>query len=414
MLAQAIEKRPYAITGGEPLFESPLHVGMPNIGSKKEILRKIEGVLDRRMLSNGGPMLQEFEQKVADIANVRHCIAMANGTIALEIAIRALGMKGEVIMPSMTFVATAHALQWQRITPVFCDIDENLHHIDSSKIEALITPRTTGILAVNLWGRPCYVERLEAIAKAHNLKLLFDSAHAFGASYKGRMVGQFGDAEVFSFHATKFLNTFEGGAVLTNDDELAEKIRLMKNFGFNGRDSVGYIGINGKMNEVQAAMGLVSLDSMECFIDHNRRNYLAYREGMMSVPGLSLLEYQLEEKNNYQYIIVEVDEAVFGLTRDELVAVLSAENVDVRRYFYPGCHRMEPYQSYFPNAFYLLPVTEKILGRVIAFPTGGVVTREAINLIISLLHSIQNDSHYLKQQLSVQEVVSEHREQCMA
>ena len=396
MLIQPRSLVRYAIEGGRPLFSHPLHVGTPNIGLKEDILARIEDILDRRMLSNGGPLVKEFERRVAEIANVKHCIAMANGTIALEIAIRALGMTGEVIMPSMTFVATAHALQWQEITPVFCDIDENLHHIDSSRIEALITPRTTGILAVNLWGRPCYVEKLEKIAEKHGLKLLFDSAHAFGVSYKGNMVGQFGNAEVFSFHATKFINTFEGGAVVTNDDELAARIRLMKNFGFDGRDSVAYLGINGKMNEVQAAMGLVSLDNMQAFVAHNRENYLAYREGISAIPGLDLLEYQLEERNNYQYIIIEVDESVFGLSRDELAMVMAAENVDVRRYFYPGCHRMEPYRSYYPMAYLQLPTTERILERVLAFPTGNAVQPDDVSRITNLLSRIHRDRRYLE------------------
>ncbi len=396
MLIQPRSLVRYAIEGGRPLFSHPLHVGTPNIGLKEDILARIEDILDRRMLSNGGPLVKEFERRVAEIANVKHCIAMANGTIALEIAIRALGMTGEVIMPSMTFVATAHALQWQEITPVFCDIDENLHHIDSSRIEALITPRTTGILAVNLWGRPCYVEKLEKIAEKHGLKLLFDSAHAFGVSYKGNMVGQFGNAEVFSFHATKFINTFEGGAVVTNDDELAARIRLMKNFGFDGRDSVAYLGINGKMNEVQAAMGLVSLDNMQAFVAHNRENYLAYREGISAIPGLDLLEYQLEERNNYQYIIIEVDESVFGLSRDELAMVMAAENVDVRRYFYPGCHRMEPYRSYYPMAYLQLPTTERILERVLAFPTGNAVQPDDVARITNLLSRIHRDRRYLE------------------
>ncbi len=385
------------------MFPRPLHVGTPNIGDKQRILERIADVLDRRMLSNDGPLVKQFEQRVAEITRVRHCIAMANGTIALEIASRGLGMRGEVIMPSMTFVATAHALQWQEITPVFCDIDENLHHIDTSRIEALITPRTSGILAVNLWGRPCYVEKLEEIAAKYGLRLLFDSAHAFGVSYKGEMVGGFGDAEVLSFHATKFINTFEGGAVLTNDDDLAERLRLMKNFGFNGRDSVGYLGINGKMNEVQAAMGLVSLDSMASFIAHNRNNYLAYREGTADIPGLSLLQYQLDEKNNYQYIIIEVDEAEFGLSRDELMAVLARENIDVRRYFFPGCHRMEPYRSYMPHAHLLLPITEKVLDRVLAFPTGESVSEEDVRQICRLLGQIHLDAAKLKGMIKAQE-----------
>ena len=187
-------------------------------------------MLDRRRLTNRGPFVRQLEERIADYVGVNHCIAMTNGTIALEIAIRALGMTGEVIVPSMTFIATAHSLQWQQIKPVFCDIDPATHNVDPNRIEELITPLTTGIIGVHVWGRPCEIDLLSENAGRNNLKLLFDAAHAFGCSYKGKMIGNFGDAEVLSFHATKFFNTFEGGAVLTNDDLLAEKNRLMKNW----------------------------------------------------------------------------------------------------------------------------------------------------------------------------------------
>ena len=200
-----------AVFSGKPTFSTKLHVGRPNIGDREVLLNRINSLLDRRWLSNNGPYVQEFEQKIAEKISVKHCIAMCNATIALEIAIRALEFKGEVIVPSFTFVATAHALQWQEITPVFCDIDPKTHNIDPDCIEELITPRTTGIIGVHIWGRPCEITALEEIADRHSLKLLFDAAHAFGCSYKGKLIGNFGDAEVFSFHATKFFNTFEGG-----------------------------------------------------------------------------------------------------------------------------------------------------------------------------------------------------------
>src|SRR6185369_3387994 len=205
------------------------------------------------------------EQRVAKMLGVRHCIAMCNATVALEITIRALGLTGEVLVPSFTFIATAHALQWQQIIPVFCDVDPETHCLNPRSVEKMITPRTTGIIGVHLWGRGCDIGSLSEIARSNGLKLLFDAAHAFGCSYEGRMIGGFGDAEVFSFHATKFFNTFEGGAVTTNDDDLAEKIRLMKNFGFAGYDQVIYLGTNGKMSEVSAAMGLTSLESLDDF-----------------------------------------------------------------------------------------------------------------------------------------------------
>jgi dTDP-4-amino-4,6-dideoxygalactose transaminase len=185
--------------------------------------------------------------------------------LALEIAVRAAGLSGEVIVPSFTFIATAHALQWQHITPVFCDIDPRTHNIDPVAVEALITPRTTGIVGVHIWGRGCDVTKLTDVARRHKLRLLFDAAHAFGCSYEGTAIGNFGDAEVFSFHSTKWLNSFEGGAVVTNDDDLAGKVRLMGQFGFADYDRVDSIGTNAKMSEVAAAMALTSIESADVF-----------------------------------------------------------------------------------------------------------------------------------------------------
>ena len=224
---------------------------------------------------------------------------MCNATVALEIAIRALGLRGEVIVPSYTFVATAHALQWQEITPLFADMDPGTHNIAPAAIERLITPRTSAIIGVHVWGRACDAEAIEAIGRKHGLEVMYDAAHAFGCSHKGKMVGSFGRCEVFSFHATKFLNTFEGGAVVTNDDALAEKMRLMRNFGFAGYDRVIYLGVNGKMTEVCAAMGLTSLDSIDEIIALNRRNYLAYQEGLRAIPGVSTHSLRPAERNNY-------------------------------------------------------------------------------------------------------------------
>lgn len=376
-----------ALFGGTPAFQEKLHVGRPNVGDRKRLLERFEDMLDRVWLSNNGPLVQEFEKKMAEMLGVKHVIAMCNATIALEIVTRALGMEGEVIVPSFTFVATAHSLQWQGVTPVFCDIDPGTHLIDPSCVQKMITPRTTGIIGVHLWGRPCAIEALGDIASRNNLKLVFDAAHAFGCSHKGTMIGNFGNAEVFSFHATKFFNTFEGGAIATNDDELAKKIRLMKNFGFAGYDNVIYVGTNGKMTEVAAAMGLTGLESLESFIATNRENYRCYIEAMAVVPGLEPVLYDESEKCNYQYVVFEVDESVTGVSRDLLVEILQAENVMARRYFYPGCHQMEPYRSYFPHAGLLLPETERMVKRVISLPTGTAVGREQITTICSLIAS---------------------------
>ena len=374
-----------AILGGSAAFEEALHVGRPNIGNRNKFEQRVSDILDRRWLTNGGLYVGEFEERIADFLGVKHCVAMCNATVALEIAIRALGMKGEVIVPSFTFIATAHALQWQEITPVFCDIDPATHNLDPRKVEQMITPRTTGIIGVHVWGRPCGVDALGEIARRRRLKLVFDSAHAFGCSYKGRMIGGFGDAEVFSFHATKFINSLEGGAVVTNDDELAGKMRLMKNFGFTNYDQVDYIGTNGKMNEVSAAMGLTNLEGMDEFIAANYRNYQQYGAELKNLEGVSMIAYDPEEKNNYQYLVLEIDDGKTVVTRDQLKEILHAERVLARRYFYPGCHRVEPYRSYFPYAGLLLPETEELTKRVLCLPTGTSASESQITGICQII-----------------------------
>jgi dTDP-4-amino-4,6-dideoxygalactose transaminase len=379
------DKRDLAVLGGPQAFAEPLHVGRPNIGDRAALMERFGGILDRRWLSNQGPVVSEFEERVADYVGVKHCVAMCNATVALEIAIRALELTGEVIVPAFTFIATAHALQWQEITPVFCDIDPATHTLDPGWVERMITPRTTGIVGVHVWGRPCQIDSLEAIAHEHSLPLLFDAAHALGTSYKGRMIGGFGAAEVFSFHATKFVSCGEGGAVATNDDQLAHKMRLMRNFGFAGLDRVVYIGTNGKMSELSAAMGLTSLESVDEFVAVNKHNYHAYSREMASIPGLALLPYDETERCNYQYVVVEVDPYLTQLTRDDLIEVLMAENVLARRYFYPGCHRMEPYASLFPHAKLVLRATDAVAQRVLLLPTGTAVGTDEISKICRIL-----------------------------
>jgi len=374
-----------ALFGGQPAFDQKLHVGRPNIAGRDAFLSRVNDILDRRWLTNEGRYVQELETRLAEFIGVKHCIAMCNGTVALEIAIRALGLRGEVIVPAFTFIATAHALQWQEITPVFADVDPRTHTLNPAQVERMITPRTSGIIGVHLWGRACDVEGLADVARRYGLRLLFDAAHAFACTHRGRRIGSFGDAEIFSFHATKFFNTLEGGAVLTNNDDLAHKIRLMKNFGFAGYDNVIYIGTNGKMNEVSAAMGLTLLENLDDLLAVNRRNYLRYRAELETIPGLTLLNYPDAETYNYQYIVLEVDERTTGLSRDRLLSILWAENVIARRYFFPGCHRMEPYRSHFPHAGLLLPETERLVSRILLLPTGTAIEPDDIRRIGEIL-----------------------------
>jgi dTDP-4-amino-4,6-dideoxygalactose transaminase len=373
-----------AINGAPPAFSELLHVGRPNLGDRKEFLNRVNQVLDNRWLTNNGPMVREFEQRISDYLGVKHCVAMCNGTIALEIAIRALGLSGEVIVPSWTFIATAHALYWQDITPVFADIDPQTHNLDPDAIRRMITPRTTGIIGVHLWGRAAPVEELQAIADQHGLKLMFDAAHAFGSSYKGQSIGRFGACEVLSFHATKAFNTMEGGAVVTNDDELAEAMRLMRNFGFAGYDDVVHPGTNGKMVEVCAAMGLANLDGIDEVFTTNRRNHAAYKSGLDGVRGVRVLDYDPAERNSHHYVVVEIDGHSHA-TRDQIISALHAENVLARKYFWPGCHNMKPYRNLFPNAGLMLQQTHAVAERVIVLPTGTAIGADEIATICSVI-----------------------------
>ena len=367
-----------AINGAPPAFAEPLHVGRPNVGDMAQFQRHADAMFERRWLTNNGPLVQELEGRIAARLGVRHCVAMCNGTIALEIAIRALGLEGEVIVPSYTFIATAHALHWQAITPVFADIDPATHNLDPAAVRRMITPRTTGIIGVHLWGRPAPVDELQAIADEHGLQLMFDAAHAFDCSLGGRRIGGFGRCEVLSFHATKVFNSFEGGAVTTDDDALAETMRLMRNFGFAGYDNVIHPGTNGKLPEVNAAMGLANLDSLPGFIRTNEARYRAYSDAFASVDGARLIDYDPANDPNYHYFVVEIEGG--ETARDRIVAALQAEHILARKYFWPGCHRMQPYRSLNPHAGLLLPGTDEVSQRVVVLPSGECLPDGAVDV----------------------------------
>jgi len=375
-----------AIWGGPPAFAKKLYVNSPNIGNRNHFISRVNDILDRKWLTNNGHYVQELEKSIAKRLKVNNCIVVCNATVGLEIAIRALGLKGEVIVPAFTFIATAHALQWLGIKPVFCDIDPLSHNIDPYQIEKLVTSQTTGILGVHLWGRACNIEKLTDVAQRHNLKILFDAAHAFDCSYKGHMIGNFGAAEVFSFHATKFFNTLEGGAIVTNDDELAKQIRLMKNFGFNGY--VLSLGTNGKMNEISAAMGLTGLEMIDEFKAVNFRNYKHYQNELKDIPGVFLITYDEMEQCNYQYIVLELDDTLIGLSRDQIMDILFAENVIARRYFYPPCHHLEPYCSSLCYSGLHLPATEKLSTRVLVLPNGTSIGQSDIENICQIMRLV--------------------------
>ena len=358
-----------ALFGGAPLFPEPIHAGRPNIGNRESLLRRLTSALDTRRLSNGGPLVQEFEERIAAQVGVRHCVTTSSGTRGIEVLAKALKITGKVIVPSFTFVATVNALRWVGLEPVFCDVDPITHNLDPASVEELLDESIGAIMGVHLWGRACDVEALTALARRAGCPLIFDAAHAFGCGYKGRPVGGFGNAEVFSFHATKCVNSFEGGAIVTNDEKIASEARLLQNFGFADFDYVTRAGINGRMSEASAAMGLTSMDSMEEFIAINRQNYAAYRDGLSGIPGLALVEFGDDLSSNYHYVIVEVDEGKSKISRDMIHRILWAENILARRYFYPGCHHMIPYKDIAGGR--QLPVTDHLAGSLLSLPSGG-------------------------------------------
>ncbi len=389
--------------GGSPAFVEPLHVGRPGIGDPERFFRRMRSVFEQRVLTNGGPLVQEFEARVAAITGARHAIAVASATSGLHLVAVALGLEGEVIVPSFTFISSAHVFHGLGMRVVFADVDPGTGNLDPAHVERLISPATGAIVGVHLWGRPCSPEALESVARRHGIALVLDAAHAFACSDRGRMVGTFGRAEVFSFHATKFVNSFEGGAITTNDEELAAKLATMRSFGFVDYDRTAHWGTNAKMSEASAAMGLTSLDAMRATIDVNRTHERRYAEGLAHLPGIRLWEHDRNEQRNHQHIVISVDRSAVGFDRDALQEVLIAENVLARRYFAPGCHRMEPYLSLAKGRPPRLPVTERLSDEVLSLPTGPAIDGEAIDTVCAVIGAAVRAPRAINQRLGREE-----------
>ncbi|NNE07554.1 MAG: aminotransferase class I/II-fold pyridoxal phosphate-dependent enzyme [Gemmatimonadetes bacterium] len=392
--------RDLAVAGAMPRFREPLHVGLPNLPDRGNFHSRIDAALDRRRLTNDGPLVRELETSLARHLRVRHCVVVANGTLALSLALRAAAVRGEVILPSFTFIATAHAVEWQNMTPVFCDVDPATHNIDPARIEERITDRTSAILGVHVWGRPCAVDAIETIAKKRGLVVLYDAAHAFSCSTNGTMIGNFGAMEAFSFHATKFFHTLEGGAVTTNDNALAATVRKMRDFGYDENDDVVTLGTNAKLNEIGAGMGLALLDDLDRILDVNRANYRAYERELAGISGVRLITHNDTERSNYQYIVLEVDGSDAALDRDELLAVLKAENVLARRYFDPPCHECEPYRSRKEMARGRLEHTDRLSRRLLCLPTGERVDDDTIRAIGGIVRTSMQHAGAIRKALA--------------
>lgn len=373
-----------ACLGGKPLFCEALMVGRPNLGERDVLFKRMAGALDRRWLTNDGPLLLEMEQQFAGFLGVTHCVAVANATLGLQLLARALALDGDVLMPSFTFIGTARAFEWQGSRPVFCDVLPGSHTLDPEAVRQAMTPAIRAIVGVHLWGVPCEIDALQVIADEFGVPLIFDAAHAMGSTFRGRRIGGFGKAEVFSLHATKMIHSLEGGLITTDDADLAHRLRLMRSYGIANVDVFEGTGINAKMNEFSAAMALTNLAGYDALARHNRSLQRAYAEAIHGTPGLELVTAAAGiAPDSGHYAVLRVDAGRAGVTRDRLREVLEAENVYTRRYFWPGCHRCPPYDARADHA--PMPVTERLTSELLQLPTGQQMSAADAHAIGQLL-----------------------------
>lgn len=354
-----------------PSAKTPITVTKPSLPPLDEYVELLRDIWDRRWLTNKGHYHDVFESALAEYLGVPYVSLFCNGMMALQVGLQALRITGEVITTPYSFVATTHAIYWNHCTPVFCDIDPDTCNLDPEKIEALITPRTTAILPVHVYGNPCAVERLQRIASTYGLKLFYDAAHAFGVKLNGESVLNYGDLSMLSFHATKVFNTAEGGALVTRDPKLKQRIDFLKNFGFADEVTVVAPGTNGKMNELQAALGLVQIRHVNEEIAKRKAISDLYRKALAGVPGIRLLPERPEVTPNYGYFPIFVDEAGFGMCRDVLYDALMAAGIHGRRYFYPLTNEFPPYKSLLSDDSASLSVATTVADKVICLPCYG-------------------------------------------
>ncbi len=329
-------------------FKKPIYVTRPFMPPLDEFCQGLEEIWGNKWLTNNGPVLQRYTKKMRDFLDVENITMFNNGTLALQIGLQGLGISGEVITTPFSFVATTHALHWNKIRPVFCDIEPDHYTLDPEKVEAAVTPWTTAILAVHVFGYPCNLDVLADIARRHNLKLIYDAAHAFGVKIDGKSIAQYGDLNMFSFHATKLYHSQEGGMLIIPNPSLKTEEEYLKNIVFKSEVEVVMPGTNAKMNEMQALMGLTMLKYVPQLIEKRRAITKLYREQLQSVPGIHLPPLPSDEVDyNYAYFPIEIDEREFGVGRDQLYEKLKEYNIFTRRYFYPlicdfACYRNVP------------------------------------------------------------------------
>lgn len=355
---------------------------MPKI---EEYIDEIKSIWDTRWLTNMGEKHKELESRLKEYLDIKDISLFSNGHMALELVLQAMNLSGEVITTPFTFASTTHAIIRNGLTPVFCDIDYDTYTIDVNKIEKLITDRTCAILPVHVYGNICDVEAIENIAKKHDLKVIYDAAHTFGERYKGKGIGEYGDASMFSFHSTKVFNTIEGGAISFKDKELGKKLYQLKNFGIKNETTIDGIGANAKMNEFQAAMGICNLRYIDNEIEKRKQVVERYRKNLKNISGIKLCDIQDDVESNYSYFPVLFDEKVFGVTRNEIYTALMENNIFARKYFYPLTNTFDCF-----NGIYNVddtPVALYVSKRILTLPLYSDLSFDDVDRICNIILS---------------------------
>lgn len=370
-------------------MSKPLFVTKPSIPSFDEYCEEIKSIWDNKILTNMGPLSQKFEKELLRYLNVSKIMLFVNGHFALEMAIQAFHLTGEVITTPFTFASTTHAISRNGLKPVFCDIEPHTGTMDVTKIEQCITEKTTAIVPVHVYGNICNTKEIQRIAEKHGLKVIYDAAHAFGETVNGESVATFGDASMFSFHATKAFNTIEGGAVVYKDTNVGEIMYNLKNFGIRSQESVVYIGANAKMNEFQAAMGICNLRHLENEIKKRKAAVELYLEGLRKIEGIRIMcDFDdKSQKRNYAYLPILINEKQFGTSRDEIFKWMGKNDVHCRKYFYP---LVSNYACYKEHWYDDLPIAKEIASSVLTLPIFADITEDDIARVLWLLKQAQN------------------------
>lgn len=366
----------------------PIFVTQPSLPPFVEFAELLKQIWDKKTLTNNGPFHQQFEKELAAYLDVKYISLFSNGTLALITALQAMRITGEVITTPFSFVATTHSLWWNNIKPVFVDIEADFCNLDAEKIESAITPQTTAIMPVHVYGNPCHVDKIQKIADAYGLKIIYDAAHAFGVRLDGNSILNYGDLSILSFHATKVFNTIEGGAIICHDEKTKIRIDFLKNFGYDGELRVVAPGINAKMNEVQAAYGLLQLKYVDEAIAKRKIICELYKELLNNIKGLSFQTELDGIKNNYAYFPIFIDEEDFEMNRDSLNDFLKNHNIYGRRYFYPLISQFPTYKGLISANPLNLPVAELKTKQVLCLPIYPDLDLSDVKKICSLIKSV--------------------------